>query len=74
MKEMTRTKCAILDCKKKSSIIGGCKYCNSNYCNIHRLPETHVCVNKEELAEIMKARVNPVGKSVFHEKSSYGCY
>jgi hypothetical protein len=40
-------KCAC--CLKKSIMItGDCKYCSCNYCNIHRLPESHCCVGIEK--------------------------
>ena len=38
--------CSFKGCKKKPvRIIGDCKYCESKYCNNHRLPETHFCCN-----------------------------
>jgi predicted nucleic acid binding AN1-type Zn finger protein len=33
-----------LDCKRKVPlIIGHCKYCDGEYCSVHRLPEDHNC-------------------------------
>ena len=37
--------CNYLDCKLKSSLIGTCRYCQYNFCNRHRLQETHDCIN-----------------------------
>jgi predicted nucleic acid binding AN1-type Zn finger protein len=40
-------KCAC--CLRKSTIItGDCKYCSCNYCNIHRLPESHCCIGLDK--------------------------
>lgn len=40
-------KCAC--CLKKSTMItGDCKYCSCNYCNIHRLPESHCCIGLDK--------------------------
>jgi hypothetical protein len=40
-------KCAC--CLRKSTIItGDCKYCSCNYCNIHRLPESHYCIGLDK--------------------------
>jgi len=40
-------KCA--SCLKKSTMItGDCKFCSCNFCNIHRLPESHSCVGIEK--------------------------
>jgi predicted nucleic acid binding AN1-type Zn finger protein len=38
-------------CKMKViKLVGFCKYCEKNFCNKHRLPESHKC----EKLEIMK--------------------
>ncbi len=40
-------KCQYRTCKRKRSIIGHCKYCKNIFCNNHRLPEDHICINLE---------------------------
>ena len=41
-----KNRCAFEGCNKKCALlIGDCRYCNSKYCDIHRLPEGHFCVN-----------------------------
>lgn len=37
------TICNFKDCKCKTSLIGLCRYCQLNFCNIHRLQELHNC-------------------------------
>lgn len=34
-------------CKKKSVIIGKCKFCDNIYCGKHRLSESHECLGIE---------------------------
>ena len=44
-KKKNKNKCDLDDClEKKSIIIGKCKWCNLHFCNIHRLPESHICI------------------------------
>ncbi|KAG1141395.1 hypothetical protein G6F37_012143 [Rhizopus arrhizus] len=41
-----KTRCAFQSCSEKSvKIIGNCRYCQSNFCVRHRLPEDHLCEN-----------------------------
>ncbi|EIE88012.1 hypothetical protein G6F46_001880 [Rhizopus delemar] len=47
-KKQTRkkTRCAFQSCSEKPvKIIGNCRYCQSNFCARHRLPEDHLCEN-----------------------------
>ena len=38
-------RCALDGCNKPQSIIvGNCKWCNLHFCNTHRLPESHCCI------------------------------
>ena len=44
----TKTKninrCCIFNCNGRVvKIIGNCRWCSSNYCQMHRLPEDHEC-------------------------------
>ena len=39
-------KCFLLGCNKKTLIFAGsCKFCEHDYCMLHRLPEDHECEN-----------------------------
>ncbi|KAG1195665.1 hypothetical protein G6F35_013146 [Rhizopus arrhizus] len=41
-----KTRCAFQSCSEKPvKIIGNCRYCQSNFCVRHRLPEDHLCEN-----------------------------
>ena len=47
-----KTRCACEGCKNKTApIIGLCGFCNSKFCAIHRLPETHACINMSKCRE-----------------------
>lgn len=62
-----KVKCSFENCYRKISLIGNCKYCNNNYCNIHRLSEMHNCENlnvlinnsKQSLTEKLKRETVP---------------
>lgn len=41
-------KCNVENCHRKTSIIGHCKYCDIDYCCLHRLSEDHSCKNKKD--------------------------
>ena len=44
-----KNRCAFPDCKKKCALlIGNCRYCESKFCESHRLPEVHQCSNIQE--------------------------
>jgi hypothetical protein len=44
--KITKNRCAT--CQGVATFgIGDCVYCKCNYCNIHRLPETHKCPKLE---------------------------
>ena len=39
-----KSRCFVDGCNKKiAKIIGDCKFCNNKFCELHRLPEIHVC-------------------------------
>jgi len=44
-KKKNKNKCILENCNNKISIIGECKWCNQHFCNQHRLPESHLCIN-----------------------------
>ena len=45
------TRCQYKNCNEKITpiniLIGKCKYCEYIYCSLHRLPESHLCINKD---------------------------
>lgn len=41
-------KCNFKTCKKASVLIGDCKYCQGNFCNMHRIVEQHLCKNIQQ--------------------------
>jgi predicted nucleic acid binding AN1-type Zn finger protein len=44
--------CNFINCNLKSmKLIGFCKLCNNSYCSSHRLPESHLCKNLNELKQ-----------------------
>ncbi|KAI9493865.1 polyubiquitin [Zychaea mexicana] len=41
-----KRRCAVEHCSNKVvKVVGLCRYCQSQYCSRHRLPEDHACVN-----------------------------
>jgi predicted nucleic acid binding AN1-type Zn finger protein len=45
--------CLYESCKCKGVMItGDCNYCKSNYCNKHRLPETHECSGLQKCKDV----------------------
>lgn len=61
------------NCKFKQSTIGFCKYCNNNFCNLHRLIEQHQCIyytniityQKENLYKKLRKESEPNKKLYF---------
>jgi ubiquitin C len=48
-----KSKCAFGDCTAKPVlVIGDCKYCNSQFCGAHRLPETHSCTGMQACRDV----------------------
>ena len=59
---MAKTTCSFNECTTRVvRIIGDCKYCSSQYCGKHRLPEDHNCKNiqavKKRAFEINQSKV-----------------
>ena len=49
---LKRPRCFHEKCTRKvQPIIGLCNYCEKKYCNFHRLPEEHLCVNIDKCRE-----------------------
>jgi predicted nucleic acid binding AN1-type Zn finger protein len=69
---MVKTICTVEECTSRVvRIIGECKYCSSQYCGKHRLPEDHLCKNmndvKKRAFEINEVKVldgQCVGKKI----------
>jgi predicted nucleic acid binding AN1-type Zn finger protein len=67
-------KCTYLDCKKRAIlVVGDCRYCKGSYCGMHRLPESHTCVSRQEIADQLKTRVDPVQKINYENSQQGGC-
>ena len=48
-----KPRCTFSECKRKCALfIGNCSYCKSKYCDIHRLPEIHLCSNMQDCKDI----------------------
>ena len=43
------SRCGTGDCRGKIALVGHCKYCDTEYCLKHRLPEVHDCKNRETM-------------------------
>ena len=44
-----KSRCAFSECKRKCALfIGDCNYCKCKYCDVHRLPEVHLCANMQQ--------------------------
>jgi predicted nucleic acid binding AN1-type Zn finger protein len=41
-------------CSKAVIIVGHCKYCQLDYCNHHRLPEDHMCVELSKAKQMAR--------------------
>lgn len=50
-KGKTQNKCSFDNCNEKISIIGECKWCQLKFCNQHRIPECHKCINFSDCKE-----------------------
>ena len=56
--------CSFLKCMSKNSIIGFCNHCKQNFCNIHRLYESHNC---SCLSEIKSKEHNNLSEKLLNE-------
>lgn len=50
---------------KVAKIIGSCKYCEANFCSLHRLPEQHAC---SHLEDVKKASFDKYSDKLLKEK------
>lgn len=59
-------KCPIEGCfDKVIKIVGDCKYCNSQFCSLHRLPEQHFC---SQIGDLKKASFERNSDKLIKEK------
>jgi predicted nucleic acid binding AN1-type Zn finger protein len=53
-------------CKKRTVlVVGFCNYCKKDYCNLHRLPESHYCI---EFNKLKPQRCDEQTKKLMREK------
>ncbi|KNE65555.1 ubiquitin-60S ribosomal protein L40 [Allomyces macrogynus ATCC 38327] len=52
------TRCNLPGCTAKvAKIVGTCRFCTSNYCSRHRLPEAHLCSNLDSCRQASHDRL-----------------
>lgn len=52
-----KPRCQLSGCRKfVASVVGKCTFCSSDFCGVHRLPESHECAKLDCVRDEDKAR------------------